>query len=427
MKGLRVLFRKSALGLLAYLMISRIAGAAFPVAFVICIAHVQGYAAAAVAQAVSVFTLAGGAPLRARLLDIWGSRRVLPLQVVVSAACLIVMSVAIGHTKSLALIIGLSLLVSVSSPAIYPAVRTSWRSIADNDEQLAMLHTADSLIEEAGFLVGPALAATIMLTAGYQWAPIILAVAIAANNVIAFCNPAIRARLFASRSKSEPDQQTSTAGERAAHANPAIRVAHLIAGPILQGDLRAIVTPLMLMGGTFGVLAIALPDVAAHHGSMATAGFLTALISLGGLVGGLIYGTVRTRGTPRLRHSLLGIVFGFPAVLLCIARSPWSIAPILVISGLAVTPFYINSYLMIDALIAGNVKHEANSWVPVGNDVGYIIGISLGGLLVARVSLSAAMWLGAFFGAALIMLSARGLLRRKHPSPSPAVAEDAVA
>lgn len=29
------------------------------------------------------------------------------------------------------------------------------------------------------------------------------------------------------------------------------------------------------------------------------------------------------------------------------------------------------------------VIHEANVWVPVGNDVGYVIGITIGGALVA--------------------------------------------
>jgi predicted MFS family arabinose efflux permease len=72
---------------------------------------------------------------------------------------------------------------------------------------------------------------------------------------------------------------------------------------------------------------------------------------------------------------------------------------------------------MIDTDIARSVKHEANSWVPVGNDVGYIVGISLAALLVTRVGLSAAMWAAGLFGIALLLLSARSLLRRRAAGP----------
>lgn len=363
MKGMKVFARTSTRGLLVYLMVGRIAGAAFPIAFVISLAHMQGYAAAALAQGIFVFTLAFGAPLRARMLDVWGSRRILPLQLAVSGASLSGMSVAIGHTKSLALIVGLSVLVSASSPSIDPAVRASWRSVAETEEQLAMLHTADSILEEAGFLIGPALAAAVLLSTGYQWALIVLAVAMVANRVIAFCCRPIRSRLFAD--KPELDVQATAADEAAPGRGRAARLAHMVFGPILRADLRTIVSPLMLMGGTFGVLAVALPDIAARHGSMATAGFLTALISLGGVIGGLVYGTLGKIGTPPVRHALLGMVFGLPALSLCIARTPLSVAPLLVISGLAVTPFYINAYLMIDSLIASKVSHEANTWIPV--------------------------------------------------------------
>jgi MFS family permease len=415
LKGMRVFLRASAVGLMGYLTVSRIVGAAFPVAFVICLAHIQGYGAAGLAQAVTVFTLAFCAPLQARMVDRWGRRIVLPVQATVSGTSLLAVAVAIGHLRSLIVIVALSMLAAVSSPAIDPAVRTSWRAVAEGDEQLALLHTADSLLEEAGFLVGPVLAATVMLTIGYVWAPVVLAGALLLNNLVAFCYPTVRMRLFSDQRERDGEEP---APEPAAHSDrPAARFARMIFGPILDANLRVIIGPLVLMGCTFGVLAIALPDIAAHHGSMAAAGFLLALISFGGIIGGLVYASVGRRGTPLTRHAVLGLLFGGPVAILCIARSPWAVGVILACCGLAVTPFYINSYLMIDTDIAQSVKHEANSWVPVGNDVGYIAGISLAALLVPRVGLSAAMWAAGLFGVALVLLSARSLLRRRAARP----------
>jgi MFS family permease len=147
-----------------------------------------------------------------------------------------------------------------------------------------------------------------------------------------------------------------------------------------------------------------------------------------GLGGGLVYAVVGRRRTPLMRHALLGLLFGGPAVFFIFARSPWAVGVILVIGGLAVTPFYINSYLMIDADIASSVRHEANSWVPVGNDVGYIVGISVAGLLVPRVGLPAAMWVAGLFGATLLLLSARSLARQRTSAavPSEKASEGAV-
>ena len=58
---------------------------------------------------------------------------------------------------------------------------------------------------------------------------------------------------------------------------------------------------------------------------------------------------------------------------------PLQLGVLLGVAGLAVTPLYINAYLMMDADIPRSAIHEANTWVPVGNDVGYIIGLAVAG------------------------------------------------
>jgi hypothetical protein len=41
---------------------------------------------------------------------------------------------------------------------------------------------------------------------------------------------------------------------------------------------------------------------------------------------------------------------------------------LLVVAGLAVTPLYVNAYLMMDAGIPDHMIREVNTWVPVGNN-----------------------------------------------------------
>ena len=354
----------------------------------------------------------------------WGSRRTLSLQVVLSVASLTCLSLAIAYAVNLGFIIALGLLSALSSPAIDAAVRTSWRSVSDDQAELSLLHTADSLLEEAGFLVGPTLAAGLMLTLGYRWSPLAIALAVCLNTLCILLSPAVRNVLLVDPPARPASDTAATTGQGSWIA----RAARVVAGPILQRELRDIVTPIVLMGGSFGVLAIALPYIAARSGSMATSGFLTALISLGGLIGGLVYGVLGTRGTARTRQSFLGILFGVPIAFLLLARSPWLVGPILLVGGLAVTPLYINSYLLIDGIISAEVKHEANSWVPVANDLGYIIGISAGGVLLSRVSLSAALALAASFALVLVVVSVWGFTRRKQANENASLqAQDAVA
>lgn len=104
-----------------------------------------------------------------------------------------------------------------------------------------------------------------------------------------------------------------------------------------------------------------------------------ACISLGGLIGALSYGSIRLGASLRRRHAILGIIFGAPLILGAWAHSPWQLGVLLGVAGLAVTPLYINAYLMMDADIPRSAIHEANTWVPVGNDVGYIIGLAVAG------------------------------------------------
>ncbi|WP_275414910.1 MFS transporter [Planomonospora parontospora] len=163
------------------------------------------------------------------------------------------------------------------------------------------------------------------------------------------------------------------------------------------------------MGTSFGLLAITIPGLAANHGSIATSGFITAAISAGGVIGGLAYGALNLRSTLWRRQAILSLIFGLPIVALLFTRSPWAVAAILLVSGLAVTPLYINSYLLIDEGIPSEVKHEANSWVGVGNDLGYTIGISVGGLLIAQHGVSSPLIGAGLIGAVLTIIALRGL------------------
>ena len=159
--------------------------------------------------------------------------------------------------------------------------------------------------------------------------------------------------------------------------------------------------PLILMGVELGIVGILAPALSARHGGASNAGFVIACISLGGIIGALAYGSLNLGTSLRRRHAILGVIFGAPLILGAWATSPWLLGLLLALAGLAVTPLYINAYLMMDADIPRSAIHEANTWVPVGNDIGYIIGLAVAGWFSRHAQLHA---ISASLSAAALLL-----------------------
>lgn len=429
MAGYAVLRRPAAATLLSYLILGRLSGAAFPIAFVIVLADGCGYAEAALLQGVMVAVLAGSAPFRARVLDRVGTRRALVPQCALSTAATAGVAICAGLPNVHgAVIAGLCLIMGLSSPALDTAVRTSWRRAAHTEAEVKALHALDSIIEEVGFLAGPALAATVMLTVNLHAGLLIVAAVMRGVTWLTVLTPVVRRTLLADPPPADPPSPDLEATATAAEAQGRVQarrspaqllgraLGHLL-GPIARPHLREIVTPIIVMGTSFGFLGIALPALAAGSGAIAASGYITAAISLGGVIGGLVYGGLTLTGSLWRRQAVISLVFGGPVIALLVARSPYSVAAVLVAAGLAVTPLYINSYLLIDQELPAGVKHEANAWVAVGNDLGYIIGITLGGLLIASNDYSSALTGAGLAGVLLIAVALRALSRSVIGSP----------
>jgi MFS family permease len=365
---------------------------------VVASAHARGYAATAAIQGVWVLALTVTAPFRARILDRLGRERIIVPQTVVSLLILTVLATtAITPQVPLIAVMVIAGLSALASPSIDAVIRTTWRTIGGDEEEVKALHSYDSILEEFGFLFGPFLASVLMLAAGLRPALYLVLVAAAAGAVLALTTPEVRSALRTA-------QRTPVA--HPAHSPPlpeprttdrVRRFLATLAGPIASRDLQRIVAPLIFMGTVFGVLAILVPALCAAKARPADAGFVLACISLGGVAGAFIYGALKLSSSLRMRQAALGVLFGAPLVFAFLADNPWVLAGLLALAGLAVTPLYINSYLMMDADIPPRVIHEANTWVPVGNDVGYLIGISIAGAIVGH---------GTGFSTALVVISA---------------------
>jgi hypothetical protein len=296
----------------------------------------------------------------------------------------------------------------------------SRRTIGNDDHQIKALHSYDSIIEEVGYLAGPFLASVLMLAAGQKVAVFVIIAAMICGYILVLLSRDVRSAL----------RPRPNAGSRpsapVSDRRRLRRFARTLAGPIASRELQRIVLPLILMGSVFGVVGILAPALCAAHGRSEDAGFLLATISLGGVVGAFAYSAAKIRRPLRVRHAALGLIFGVPLVFAFLADNPWALGALLTLAGLAVTPLYINAYLMMDAEIPDTAIHEANTWVPVGNNVGYVIGITIAASLLGRQNMNGALItitvLAALFAgySAIQLVTARGSAGATSTDPSEA-------
>ncbi len=422
MSGHEILGSRRALMLLGCLSLQRIAGAGFPVALVVVSADLRGYAAAATIQGVFVFAATFSAPFRARLLDRIGRHRVIAPQIFLVSALLLLLGAALT-TKStpLPLVLLATIAPVITSPSTDSVIRTLWRTIGTSEQQVKALHSYDSILEEAGYLAGPFLASVLMLALGQKTAVLAILGTMITGYLLALTSRDVRSAL---RHRPAAAAQPAPA---AAPGGPARRFLRTLAGPIASRELQRIVLPLILTGSVFGVVGILAPALCAAAGHPGDAGFVLAAISAGGVAGALIYSTARLKWPLRLRHAALGIVFGTPLVFGFLARSPWTLGILLAAGGLAVTPLYINAYLMMDAEIPDTVIHEASTWVPVGNNVGYVIGITIAASVLGRQDITAALITVTILAAVLVAYSAAQLGAAVRARPAGTSLEKATA
>lgn len=400
MSGHAVLANRRALALLGCLSLQRVAVAALPVALVVTSAGVRGYGEAAAIQGVRVFTATFTAPLRARVLDRIGRHRVIVPQTLLASALLLLFgSAIIVRSVPLPLVLLTAVAAAAASPATGSVIRTLWRTIGQDEQQVKALHSYDSILEEVGYLAGPALASILMITVGQTRALFAVMCATIGGYCLTLLSRDVRNALRPKPGTPAVQPPAVPGGGRAR------RFARTLAGPIASHELQRIVLPLILMGCVFGVVGILAPALCTASGHSDDTGFLLAAISLGGVIGAVAYSAAKIKWALRMRHAVLGLIFGAPLAFGFLAHSPWTLGVLLALGGLAVTPLYINAYLMMDAQLPAEVIHEANTWVPVGNNVGYVLGITIAASVLGRNNIGAALTAVTIFAAVLVAYS----------------------
>ncbi|WP_043257895.1 MFS transporter [Streptomyces sp. Tu6071] len=378
--GWPVLARRPVAPLLALAFAARTTAAVLPIALLLALADRYGYARAGLVGGTTTLVLALLVPLRGRALDRFGHRHAL---LIMGTATMTLTATAAGSVAArwpwwttLLLVLAANL----TNPPLNAALRSSWRRLVTTPTQLKTVHSADSILEEAGFVVAP-LTAGVLITwlgpvAAYESATALYLTVIALYLTAA--------RLWGLTPTKPPAAQAGRS-ERA-------RRAHRWLGPLAQPRIIGIMIPMLVMGTLFGGTSIYVPAYSQHEHATTLIGPLLAATSAGGVLGGLLYALLPTqRLAPWTLYRLLTAGFALPACFLLAARPPWALALLLLLSGLFVTPLFITAFLLIDTHATDDVRTEANTWVGASTDVANGVVAAVIGALTAHNSFTTAL------------------------------------
>jgi len=391
---------RGALPLLTAGVIGRAAGGILPFSLIVAISDKSGFALAGIGAA--AFMLAGAftGPRRGRLVDVHGRRALIGLALAHSAAfAAVILLLMAGWTIAAICMVAVA---SALAPPIAAALRSRWSGIMPDKNHLQQIHSLDSVVEEITFVIAP-LAAMAVMTLSSAHVSIILG---------ALLPIPASAILSAYPATSRPEGDHAGNGERRSTRRS------LILTPVGQG----IVLPIVALGVFGGGLSVVLPGIADRNGDIESAGYYFAAFSLGGVIGGLVYGKIRSRASLRSRYLAASAYLAFSAGLVAATVSTPFAIPAVFLAGFAVTPLFVVGYLLVDEGLPADRLTEANAWLGSGYNVGSGAGSALCGLIlatvdpqVAAVGLLAVTIIGV---ASALRLPAARAVPQKEPAPT---------
>ncbi|MCW2741464.1 MAG: Major facilitator superfamily 1 [Blastococcus sp.] len=314
--------------------------------------------------AVGAVTTAIAGPVIGRLSDTHAQRRVLlsVLVVFVVAGAFFLMSVR-DHWPLWTVFVSAGA-AGASLPPVASMIRVRWTHLLRGTPRLPAALAMESVVDEFVFIVGPVLV-TFLSTTGHTTSGV----------VTAFTLAVVGSLLFAAQRRTEPP--------------PAPREHRRGPSAIRVRGMRVLFVVGAAIGAILGTLEIALVAFADEVGSRALSGLLIAALAAGSMVAGIGWGTVHWRVW--LRHRLVWALalLTVLTVPLTLVGSYWLMLPLVMLTGVAVSPSLISAFTLAEVLVPRAAVTEAFTWIGTALALGVAVGASLAGKIVDSVGANA--------------------------------------
>ena len=185
-----------------------------------------------------------------------------------------------------------------------------------------------------------------------------------------------------------------------AEQHPVILVTRSQIAPLLGATLGAVE---IALGIALGLADVAIPAAGSRWEETSYSGFLLGAFALGNVAGGIWFGRRDWKSSPQRRYLVATLLLALALAPPIAATGAKTLAPLLIISGLAYGPATISLFEALDTLAASRAT-EALTWVTTAGAIGAAAGSAASGWAIERFGLWAP-----FAAASLILAVAAAL------------------
>jgi predicted MFS family arabinose efflux permease len=318
------------------------------------------YGLAGAVTAASALAEAFGQPFLSRYVDRFGQARAVPPMVLVSSVSLVLLvhlatSGAPAWTLFVAGVVG-----GATFPNVGALVRARWSAALTGTPGLHTAFSAESVIDEVIFVLGPPLVTWVAVVVGPPQAVLVTVGLLVVGSAL----------LLVQRSTEPPPSG-------GAHADGP--------GALSIAGVRVVVVMMIALGGVFGSFEVVTVAFAQQRGHTAGAGIVLAAYSFGSLVAGVVYGALRPRSPFHRQLRILGLVVPLTVLAFPFVERLAVLAALSVVSGLVVAPTLICSFQAVEALSPPGRLTEGLTLAGTGIVLGVAITAAVSGRVVDAV------------------------------------------
>ncbi|MET7605890.1 MFS transporter [Streptomyces avermitilis] len=379
--------------LLAGTLIGRLPNGMAPLAILMTSAPGYGTASGAALAALYLLASAAGGPLISRRVDRYGQTLAFSVSAVVSSAGLVLMA---AGPRQLSCSVVSVVIAGATKPPLEAGLRTLWGTgpgslMPTRDHQRTAL-ALDAASQEAIYVIGPLLVAGIGMGASGSAALLATALLGAIGTALVVTTPPSRS-----------------------WAAVPCRVDWL--GPLRSSRLRSLYLAMVGIGVPIGALTPRAVDAAAQFGEPGLSGALPAVLSIGAVVGGLVYGSRTWPGTPVRQLIVLSSAFALGWLPMTLADSPTTALAAMAAPGLVMAPMLSAAFVVTGVLAPRGTITEAHALLAAALDVGCAAGAGS----MELISTAALLPAGAAGGSLILIAARRHLIEphRRLPVPVP--------
>jgi predicted MFS family arabinose efflux permease len=284
---------------------------------------------------------------------------------------LLILVVASGSAELAWLAFAAAAGAGAAFPPITVCMRTYLRQSFADDELLSAAYSAESVLIEIIFIVGPLIVALLVALAAPAAAVWFAAACGFAGTLLFLRARALRAWRVETR---------MTAG---------------LLGPLAEREFVKLVAIVLCFAMAFGFLEIGLTAYAIERSDAAFAGVLLGLMSAGSAFGGIAYGSrgwhypLKRQFAAALALTALGLA------VLSLRWEPWAFTALSVLAGIAIAPALIIQSMLVTKTARSEHSTEAFTWTTSALLGGVGIGLAAGGVMLEHLSAPAALGAGA--------------------------------